>query len=153
MRRDIRFTSESGHSKRQSGCLLWAHKGTHALQQSMPGLGEVLSNFRQQLARTERFRHIVIAACCPGLLFFTTERIGGNRDDRDRSQRGIGFNPACGRVAVHDRQLDIHQDQIGPLLCYGGERLLTVFGFDNLIVSRGQHIADDLAIIRLVFDH
>jgi hypothetical protein len=31
-------------------------------------------------------------------------------------------------VAVHDRQLDIHQDKIRPLFCYGSERLLAVLG-------------------------
>ena len=34
-------------------------------------------------------------------------------------------NPARGRVAVHGRQLDVHQDEIGSLFCDGGERLLT----------------------------
>src|SRR5262249_24428739 len=52
-----------------------------------------------------------------------------------------------------DWELDIHQDKVGPLLCYRGKRLLAVFDFGNLIVSGGQHIADYLAIIRLVLDH
>src|SRR5215469_5844753 len=32
-------------------------------------------------------------------------------------------------------------------------RLLAILGLGDLIVGRRQHIADDLAIIRLVFDH
>jgi len=43
------------------------------------------------------------------------ERIGGDRDDRDRFQGGIGFDAARGGIAVHDWQLNIHQDEIGPL--------------------------------------
>src|SRR6516164_6161717 len=114
---------------------------------------QVLTNFRQQLARTKRLRHIVIAAGRPRLLFFATERIGGDGDDRNRAQCRIGLNPARGGVAVHDRQLDIHQDKIRPLLCDGSERLLAVLGLRDLIVSRGEHIANDLAIIWLVLDH
>ena len=82
----------------------------------MPGLGEVLPNFRQQLARAVGFRNVIIAAGCARLLFFAAERIGGDRDDRDRFQGGIGFDAARGGIVVHDWQLDIHQDEIGPLL-------------------------------------
>ena len=46
---------------------------------------QVLTNFRQQLAGTKRFRHIIIAARGSRLLFLTTERIGGDSYDRDRS--------------------------------------------------------------------
>ena len=56
-------------------------------------------------------------------------------------------------LTVYDRQLDVHQDEIGSLFCYGGERLLTVLNFDDLMVGSSQHIADDLAIIWLVLDH
>src|SRR5215469_18737461 len=118
-----------------------------------PPLLQVLTNFCQQLAWTERFRHIVITTSRSRLLLFTTERIRGDRDDRDRSQRWVGLDFASGGVAVDDRQLDVHQNQIGPLLCDSLQRLLPVFGLGDLIIGRGQHIADDLAIIRLVLHH
>jgi hypothetical protein len=53
--------------------------------QSCQPLLEVMANFRQQLARTKRFRHVVITTRCSRLLFFPIERIRGNRDNRDRS--------------------------------------------------------------------
>src|SRR5262249_27064684 len=56
-------------------------------------------------------------------------------------------------ISVHDRELDIHQDEIWALLCDCRQRLLTIFGLCDFVVGRGQHIADDLAIIRLVLDH
>src|SRR5262249_54837634 len=74
-------------------------------------------------------------------------------DDRDRSHCGIGLDFARGGVAINDRQLNIHKDQIGPLLCDSIQCLLAVFGLSDLIIGRGQHIADNLAIIRLVLDH
>src|SRR6516165_9935856 len=39
------------------------------------------------------------------------------------------------------------------MLCYGGERLLTVLRLRDFVVGRGEHIADDLAVIRLVLHH
>src|SRR6516165_1681354 len=110
----------------------------------------MLTNFREQLTRTKGFRHVVIAASRPCLLLFAAERVRSDSNDWDRAQRWIGFNAARGCITVHDRELDIHQDKVGPLLYYRGKRLLAVFDFGNLIVCRGQHVADDLAIIRLV---
>src|SRR5262249_48799757 len=42
-------------------------------------------------------------------------------------------------------------DEIGPLLCDCRQRLLAVLRLGD--VGGGEHIADDLAIIRLVLDH
>ena len=50
-------------------------------------------------------------------------------------------------------QLDIHQDEIGPLLRDCFERPLTVFGLGDFVIGAGKHIANDLGIILLVFDH
>src|SRR5215471_14681037 len=99
-------------------------------------LRHVLSNFRQQLAWAVRFRHAVVTADRPRLLFFATERIGRDRDDWDRSQGGIGPDLARGGVAVHDWQLDIHQNEIGRLLCDCRQRLLAVFGLRDFVVGR-----------------
>ena len=78
-------------------------------------LRQILPNFRQQLARAVGFRHIVVTAGRASSFFLAAERIGGDRDDRDRFQGGIGFDVARGGIAVHDWQLNIHQDEIGPL--------------------------------------
>jgi hypothetical protein len=80
-------------------------------------LGKVLPNFREQLAWAEGLRNVIIAARLARLLLLPAQRIRSDRDDRDRSQCGIGFDFASGGAPVDDRQLDIHQDQIGPLLC------------------------------------
>ncbi len=57
------------------------------------------------------------------------------------------------RVAVHDRQLDIHQDEIGSLFRHSRECLLAILRFHDFIISRGKHIANDLAVILLVLHH
>ena len=79
-------------------------------------LRQILPNFRQQLARAVGFRHIVVTAGRASSFFLAAERIGGDRDDRDRFQGGIGFDAARGGIAVHDWQLDIHQDEIARCL-------------------------------------
>src|SRR5262245_14067251 len=86
------------------------------------------------------------------LLCLPAKRIRGDRDDRDQSHCRLGLDVGRGGVAINDRQLNIHEDQIGPLLCDSLQRLLAVFGLGDLIISGSQHIADDLAIIRLVLD-
>jgi hypothetical protein len=74
--------------------------------------------------RREGLRHIIIAARRARLLFFPIERIGGDRDNRYRSQRWIGFDPAYRCITMHNWQLDIHQDQIGPLFSPPGNLCL-----------------------------
>src|SRR5215469_272304 len=49
--------------------------------------------------------------------------------------------------------MDVHQDEIGPLLCNCRQRLLAVFGLRDFVVGGDEHIADDLPIIRLVLHH
>src|SRR6516164_4227728 len=89
----------------------------HCSNPSLPSVTsrQILPNFRQQLARAVGFRHIVVTAGRASSLFLAAERIGGDRDDRDRFQGWIGFDAARGGIAVHDWQLNIHQDEIGPL--------------------------------------
>ena len=44
---------------------------------------------------------------------------------------GSALMPARRLVAVHHRQLDVHQDQIGRCSATAGERLLAVFRLDH----------------------
>jgi hypothetical protein len=98
----------------------------------------MLTDFRQQLARAVRFWHVFITASRPCLLLFATERIGGDRDDRDRPQRRIGLDPPRRLVTVYARQLDIHKDKIGPLFRNGFERLLSALGLCDFVVGSGK---------------
>jgi hypothetical protein len=89
---------KSGHCIRQTRCLLYpqkrtwpgdssmsalCQKQTHALQQSILGLGQVLPDFCQQLTWAERLWNVIIAARLAGLLLLSTERIRRNRDNLD----------------------------------------------------------------------
>src|ERR1700730_4111837 len=131
----------------------WAKSDISHRSNPRARLGQVLANSRQQLARAVGFRHIFITACRPRLLLFATERVGGDRDNRNRTQGGIGFDPARHLVTVNARQLDIHQDKIGPLFRNGFKRLLSALGLCDFVVGGGKQIANDLAVILLVLHH
>ena len=56
-------------------------------------LGQMLTDFCQELARAKWFGHVIITAGGLRRLRLTVERVRGDRDDRDRSQRRIGLDP------------------------------------------------------------
>ena len=70
--------------------------------------------------------------------------------DEEKKARAAGCDDYV--PTIHDRHLNIHQDEIGPLLCNSRERLLAVFSLGDLIVGRRKHVANDLATIRLILD-
>jgi len=57
------------------------------------------------------------------------------------------------RVAVHDRLVNTHQDEIGPLLRDSCERLLGALGLGDFTIDTAKHIANNLAIIFLVLHY
>src|SRR6516165_5399168 len=65
---------------------------------------------------------------------------------------GIGSDPPRCLVAVHHRQLNVHQDQVGALLCICGERLLAVCRLDQLVSGVAQQVAQDLPVVFLVLN-
>ena len=67
-------------------------------------------------------------------------------------QLRIGPDPPRGLVAVHHRQLNIHQDQVRTRSRKGRQRVLTAFGFDQLVPGVGKQIAQDTPVVRLVLN-
>src|SRR6516165_1158084 len=66
---------------------------------------------------------------------------------------GIGSDPPRCLVAVHHRQLNVHQDQVGALLCICGERLLAVCRLDQLVSGVTRQVPQDLPVVFLIFNH
>ena len=71
------------------------------------------------------------------------------------AQRNSRVTPAEADIGVmaFGPQLDTHEDEIRSRFCHCCKRLLAVLGFRDFVIGAGEHIADDLAIIRLIFDH
>ena len=54
---------------------------------------------------------------------------------------------------THESLREAPGDSCQPLLCDRCQRLFAAFDFHDFIVGWGQHIADDLAIVRLILDN
>ena len=52
--------------------------------------------------------------------------------------------------SVEDGQLNVHQDEVWPLLCNGGECLHSVLRLHDFVVCAGKQVTQDLPIIFLV---
>ena len=51
-------------------------------------------------------------------------------------------------VAVHDRELNVHEDQVWPIFRHGRKCLLAVLCFSHFVIVGRQQIAHDLTIVR-----
>ena len=65
----------------------------------------------------------------------------------------VSFEPTCSLVPVHSGELDVHENEIGPVGGCCGKACLTVFGFDDLEVSAREQIPQDLPIVQLILYH
>src|ERR1700694_1671474 len=120
-----RLVSLSSTTRMRSGCFMAA---THAWWTSWP----MLAGFRQQLTRAERLGDVGIATRGARLVLVPAQRVGGDRDDRDRAQRRIGLDAPRHLVTVEPRKLDIHENEIGPLGCRSREPRRPVAGLDHV---------------------
>ena len=60
--------------------------------EEMLGIDRLIPDFTYVLQNKERVRGIVITPRCPNLLLIARQRIGGDSDDRDMPEPGIGFD-------------------------------------------------------------
>src|SRR5215813_11986153 len=118
-----------------------------------PSLRQELFDLCEQLTRAVRLRHVGIAAGIARFALIAGQGIGGHDDDRYRLERRIGLDAPRRLVAVHDGQLDVHQDQVRPAFCDCRERLLAVLRLGQLVTGVAEKVAQNLPVIRLVLDH
>src|SRR5947207_1937279 len=128
-------------------------RGGLCMATSRQTLVQIFPHLRQQGARTERLGHIGVAAGGTGLLLIATQCVGGNDDDRDRLELGIGFEATRRLVAVENGELDVHQDQVRPMFLGLLQRLHAVFRDKHFVSGIRQKIAKNLPIVFLVLDH
>ena len=73
---NVRYASDSDHSRYESELTLWAITGRTALQQiDCDLLVNVLTYLRQKLSWAVGLWHVIVAACRLRLLFFAAKRI------------------------------------------------------------------------------
>jgi hypothetical protein len=93
----------------------WQLPGRFARSPTRRGLGQVFTDLRHELARAVGFGDVGIATRRTDLIGISRQTIGRDGDDRDRPQGRVGLDPAGGLVAVHDRELDVHKNEVRPM--------------------------------------
>src|SRR3954470_17861271 len=99
-----------------------------------------------EFADRDRLRQIGLAAALADAFLVALHRERRYRDDRNAAQFRIVLDPARYLQTRNLRQLDIHQDQIGPKLAHQIERLEAVAGARGLVAMGLQQIAKELHI-------
>ena len=88
----------------------------------------------------------------PLIFAVTLHDIGRQGDHPYLLQPGGGFDLSGHRVAIHLRQVDVHQDQIR----FAGQRLGNAFpgvsSLDHRVALDFQHTLDEYPVIQVVFD-
>src|SRR5690606_9941628 len=100
-------------------------------------LDEVADGF-EKLRDRNRLRKVGLAASFPDALLIALHREGGDRDHWDRFQLVVLLDPLRDFQTRNLRQLNIHQDEVGPMLAGKVERLDPVAGLDGRIAVRFQ---------------
>src|SRR5215510_3429863 len=116
-------------------------------------LWHILADLGQQRARTIWFGDVGIAPRRSCLAFIAAQSIGRDRDDWNCAQRRVGLDAARYLVAVEQRQLDVHQDQVRPFPSCNSQRFLPIFGFDDLVPGVRQQIPENPPIVLLILDY
>ena len=112
----------------------------------------IFTNFGEQCPRAVRLCHVGVAAggARPGLV--AAQCIGGDDNDGDMFQRRIRLDTAGRLVAVEQRKLNVHEDDIGMVGDRGGQRLLAVADLDDVESGMAEEIAEDSPIVLLVLE-
>src|ERR1700688_807802 len=124
---------------------------TRAVIAAPSGSPEEMADGLDELAHRDRLGQIGLAAALADALLVALHGEGGNRHDRDRFELGIVLEPFGHFEAGYLRQLDVHQNQIGPVLARKIERLDPVAGADGLVAMRFQEVVEELHIQLVVF--
>ena len=110
-------------------------------------------NHLRQLRRTDRLGHVVVVSRGERSLLVARHCFGGQGHNGDVSERRIGLD-LLGRVeAVHDRQLNVHKDQVGVFLAGDLNSLAAVDGFEHLRARWSQQGFGGHHIVGVVLDH
>src|SRR5450755_1153163 len=107
---------------------------------------EEMTDGLDELADRDRLGQIGLAATLADALLVALHGKGGDRHDRDRLEIRIVLEPFGHFEAGYFRQLDIHQNQIGPVFARQIERLDAIAGADGLVAMRFQQVVEELHI-------
>ena len=115
-------------------------------------VAEEPANGLDELADRDRLGHIGLAAALADALLVALHGERGDGDDGNGPQIRIVLEPFGDFEAGHFGQLDVHQDQIGPMLAREVERLDAVARPHGVVAVRFQQIVEELHVELVVLD-
>src|SRR5487761_2128330 len=107
---------------------------------------EEMTDRLDEFADRNRLGQIGLAAALANAFLVALHGEGGDRHDRNCLEFGIVLEPFGHFEAGYFRQLDIHQNQIGPVLAREIQRLDSVAGADGLVAMRFQEVVEELHV-------
>src|SRR6185312_10606513 len=119
---------------------------TRALIAAPSGVAQEMPDGLDELRHRDRFRQVGFAAPLADAFLVALHGERGHRNNRYRFEFGVVLEPLCHFQAGYFRQLNIHDDEIGPVLTREVERLDTVSRSDGLIAMRFQQIVEELHV-------
>src|SRR5262249_31770069 len=116
------------------------------------GAAEHGADARDELARAERLRHVVVGA---DLEAEHAIDLGGLCGEHDHGQRaaGRGAETPADLEAVHSREHQVEDDEGGPVVRDAAEPVLAALGLDHVVAFLLEVETDELADVLLVLDH
>ena len=127
--------------------------GSHRCYLLRP-IAEKAADGLDELADRDRLGQIGLATALADALLVALHRKRGDGDHRDGLELGIFLEPFGHFETGHFGQLNVHQDQVGPVLAREVERLDAVAGADGLVAVRLQQVVEELHVELVVLhDH
>src|SRR6185437_3889544 len=125
---------------------------TRAVMIAPSGRPQELPDGLDEFADRNRLRQIGLAAALADALLVALHGESRDRHDRYRLEIGIVFEPFGHFESGNFGQLDIHQDEIRPVLARKIERFDPVASADGLITVGLQQVVEELHIQLVVLD-
>src|SRR5438094_37732 len=118
------------------------------------GADQALELLAHEVRIDDGLGEVVVAADGARLLLVTGHRLRGEGDDAHAVAAVHLADAPGGFPAVHDRHLQVHEDQVGEIGAHGLDRLLAVGGLADVeLADLAQTVDEDAAVVLVVLDH
>jgi hypothetical protein len=108
-------------------------------------------HFLQQLGKVDGLGRVIITAGGHGAVAVFSHGVRSQGNNRRVAYAFVGPHFLAGGPAIHDRQIHIQQNQVGPFTANQLQRLGTISGGQHLVIGAGQAPVEHVAIQFVVF--
>ncbi len=107
---------------------------------------------RHQRRMVDRLRQVVVPASLESVDDILAIRLGGDEDDRDEGQRGVGLEAPRHLDPVEPRHHDVEQDEVGEVHRRRDQRGLAIARRHHLVSLALQPHGQDLDVLGGIVD-